>query len=130
MGQVSVTINNRTYRLACDAGEEDRLVELAAYLKAKVEKLTAEVGHVGDERLMLMAALQIADELLDARLGVTAAELGSGALAAEAEPEPVRRLKTLAAKIAASAGSDVLAETPDRAMPDVPASKSRRRDVA
>ena len=130
MGQVSVTINNRTYRLACDAGEEDRLVELVAYLKAKVEKLTAEVGHVGDERLMFMAALQIADELLDARSGVTASVPVAGAPEELVESEPVRRLQTLAVKLAASAGSDVFADTADRPVADVPASKSRRRDVA
>jgi cell division protein ZapA len=70
MGQVSVTLNDRVYRLVCGDGEEDRLVELAAYVKTKVEKLRAELGHVGDERLVLMAALTIADELFDARAGV------------------------------------------------------------
>ena len=67
MGQVSVTLNSRTYRLACDDGEEERLLELATHVKQRVDQLTLEFGQVGDDRLLLMAALLIADELWDTR---------------------------------------------------------------
>lgn len=67
MGQVSVTLNGRTYRLACEEGEEARLVELATHVKERVDQLTLEFGQVGDDRLLLMAALLIADELWDTR---------------------------------------------------------------
>ncbi|MGD9784094.1 MAG: cell division protein ZapA [Hyphomicrobiaceae bacterium] len=67
MKQVSVTLNNRTYRLACEDGDESRLIELAAHVKERVERLTLEFGQVGDERLLLMASLLIADELWDTR---------------------------------------------------------------
>ncbi len=67
MGQVSVTLNGRTYRLACDEGEEARLLELAAHVKERVESLTLEFGQVGHDRLLLMTALLIADELWDTR---------------------------------------------------------------
>ncbi len=67
MGQVSVTLNSRTYRLACEDGEEARLVELATHVKERVEQLTLEFGQVGDERLLLMTAILIADELWDTR---------------------------------------------------------------
>lgn len=67
MGQVSVTLNSRTYRLACEDGEVERLVELAQYVKERVDNLTLEFGQVGEERLLLMAALLIADELWDTR---------------------------------------------------------------
>jgi cell division protein ZapA len=67
MGQVSVTLNGRTYRLACEEGEEERLLELATHVKERVEDLTLEFGQVGDDRLLLMAALLVADELWDTR---------------------------------------------------------------
>lgn len=67
MGQVTVTLNGRTYRLRCGDGEEARLLELAGHLEQRIEGLAAEFGQVGDERLLLMAALLIADELWDAR---------------------------------------------------------------
>lgn len=67
MGQVAVTLNGRTYRLRCGDGDEARLLQLADYLEQRIEALAAEFGQVGDERLLLMAALLIADELWDAR---------------------------------------------------------------
>ena len=67
MGQVTVTLNGRSYRLRCGDGEEKRLLALSSHVKAKVDGLVAEFGQVGDDRLMLMAALLIADELWEAR---------------------------------------------------------------
>ncbi len=67
MGQVAVTLNGRTYKLRCGEGEEERLMQLAAHVRGQLETLTAEFGQAGDERLLLMAALLVADELFDAR---------------------------------------------------------------
>lgn len=67
MGQVAVTINGRSYRFDCGDGEEARLGELAAYVKERVEQLGRDFGKAGEDRLILMAALLIADELWDAR---------------------------------------------------------------
>ena len=72
MGQISVTIQNRTYRLSCDDGEEGRLTELAAHVRAKADGLVAEHGRIGDEHLMLMSAILVADELWDLRAAAQA----------------------------------------------------------
>ena len=72
MGQISIKIQNRTYRLSCDDGEEDRLTELAGHVRAKADQLIAEYGRIGDEHLMLMSAILIADELWDERGGEVA----------------------------------------------------------
>jgi cell division protein ZapA len=76
MGQVAVTVNGRSYRFDCGEGEEARLQELATHVKDRIDKLISEYGHVGSERLMLMAALLITDELWDARAAL--AEVSSG----------------------------------------------------
>lgn len=67
MGQVSVTLNGRTYRLSCGEGEEARLRQLAAHVNGHIEDLVREHGQVGPERLLLMASLLITDELYEAR---------------------------------------------------------------
>ena len=67
MGQISITLNNRTYRLACNDGEEPRLKLLAADVKSRVETLAREFGQSADERILLMAAVLLADELMDLR---------------------------------------------------------------
>lgn len=67
MPLVNVMVNARAYTIACDEGEEEHLKELAGHVDAKVRELTGTVGQVGDQKLMLMAAVLITDELLEAR---------------------------------------------------------------
>lgn len=62
MPLVNVMVNNKAYTIACDEGEEDHLRQLAATVDGKVRELLSSVGNVGDTRLLLMAALLIADE--------------------------------------------------------------------
>lgn len=70
MAQVGITFNKRSYRFECGDGDVARLEKLAHYVKDKLDVLTKEHGNAGDERLMLMAALTIADELFDARADI------------------------------------------------------------
>jgi cell division protein ZapA len=67
MGQVSVTLNGRTYRLECGEGEETHLVALAEYLSSHVDTMKRKFGQVGDDRLILMASLLVTDELWELR---------------------------------------------------------------
>ena len=67
MGQISIRIQNRTYRLSCDDGDEVRLMELAEHVRSKADGLVDEHGRISDEHLMLMSALLVADELFDER---------------------------------------------------------------
>jgi cell division protein ZapA len=67
MGQVSVTLNGRTYRLRCEDGEEERLLALGNHVRAHMDRLGREFGQVGDDRLLAMTAILIADELFEAR---------------------------------------------------------------
>ena len=65
MAQVDVSVNGQSYRIACEDGQEDRLVDLAAMVDEKVLELVNQIGQVGSNRLLVMAALIIADELVD-----------------------------------------------------------------
>lgn len=66
MAQVNVSINNRSYDLACEDGEETHLRELARFVDRQVDDLRRNFGHIGDSRLLVMAALMIADQLSEA----------------------------------------------------------------
>jgi cell division protein ZapA len=67
MSQVSVTIDGRKYRLACNEGEEARLESLAALIDEKIGEMRKTFGEIGDQRLVIMAALTLADSLTEAR---------------------------------------------------------------
>lgn len=67
MPLVNVTVNDRSYAIACDEGEEDHLRELASHVDSKVRELAESVGQAGEPRLLLMAALVIADSQVELR---------------------------------------------------------------
>jgi cell division protein ZapA len=67
MPQVSVTINGRQFRMACEDGEEAHLQKLAADLDQRIGRLRARFGEIGDTRLTVMAALTLADELAETK---------------------------------------------------------------
>jgi len=74
MPHVSVTIAGRQYRMACDEGQEDHLVRLAHDIDSRISQLRGAFGEIGDQRLVVMAAITIADELAEARGRIRALE--------------------------------------------------------
>jgi cell division protein ZapA len=66
MSHINVTINGRQYRMACEEGQEARLLKLAESLESRIGSLRGKFGEIGDARLVVMAALTVCDEHLDA----------------------------------------------------------------
>ncbi len=62
MAQVDVNINNRTYRISCKDGEEDRVESLALLINTQVKSLAKEIGQLGEARMILLAALVLLDK--------------------------------------------------------------------
>jgi cell division protein ZapA len=67
MAHISVTINGRQYRMACDDGQEHHLARLAHDLDQRIADLRGTFGEIGDARLTVMAALILIDELTEQR---------------------------------------------------------------
>jgi cell division protein ZapA len=74
LSHINVTINGRQYRMACEEGQEVRLLKLAESLESRVTELRGKFGEIGDARLTVMAALTVCDELLDANARLRAME--------------------------------------------------------
>ena len=70
MSQVSVTINGRQFRMACEDGQEGHLMNLARDLDSRIEGLRTKFGEIGDTRLTVMAALTLADSLAETGLRI------------------------------------------------------------
>src|SRR3954447_26330865 len=88
MNHINVTINGRQYRMACEEGQEARLLKLAESLESRIQNLRGKFGEIGDARLTVMAAITVCDELLDA---------GQRIRALEDELEAVRNVRVAAA---------------------------------
>lgn len=105
MAQVTVSINGRDYRVACDDGQEAHLQSVAGYVDKTVNDLAAALGQVGDTRLLVMASLLIADQLSDARRQAAGRSNGQeaphagGQDAAPAETETAEAIESCAKRL-------------------------------
>lgn len=87
MAQVTVTINERKYSVACDDGQEAHLTRLGSYIDRRVGELVAAVGQIGDAKLLVMVSLLVADELSDAYAEMETMKSGGKGAAAAANTE-------------------------------------------
>lgn len=60
-----MVINGKTYRMACDEGQEQHLLSLAKRFDSYVGGLKDSFGEIGDQRLTVMAGVMVTDELVE-----------------------------------------------------------------
>ena len=65
MANVNVKFNNKDYLLSCDDGQEDNLKELAGHLDLKYSELKKNLGNIGENKLLLITAIQMIDDYFD-----------------------------------------------------------------
>jgi len=110
---ISLTVHGRSYQVTCDEGQESHLMKLAKHIDRKMAELEANVGQVGEQRLLFMSCLLIADELFDAqrqvdglkagRIPPQGAASGAGAGPSTGEEQASRALDACAQRIEAIA---------------------------
>ena len=123
MAQVNVTISGKTYRMACEDGQEDHLTGMADQLNQSIEDLRARFGEIGDQRLTVMAAITLADQnaeaerhlqqlraevagLEEARAAVVERHAGVEAEIAQAINEIAAQVEALAVRVAGADGGE------------------------
>ena len=65
MANVSIKFNNKDYLLSCDDGQEENLKELANHLNSKYSDLKTNLGNIGEDKLLLITAIQMIDDYFD-----------------------------------------------------------------
>ncbi len=63
MAQVTVNIDGKAYRMACEEGQEEHLTDLAGRFDRYVSHLKSQFGEIGDLRLTVMSGIMVMDEL-------------------------------------------------------------------
>jgi cell division protein ZapA len=107
MGQVTVTVSDKLYRIACKDGQEQHLVRLAAELDKKIGEMRIAFGEIGDSRLTVMAAITFMDEREDFRnrLAAMETELTSARAESVALDQALNRAEAdIAAAVSGAAG--------------------------
>ncbi len=67
---VSVTILDKEYRIACKPGEEEDVAASAVHLDERMRKIRTSGKVLGTERIAVMAALNLAYELISQTSGL------------------------------------------------------------
>lgn len=65
MANVSIKFNNKDYLLSCDTGQEENLKELANHLDSKYNELKKSLGNIGENKILLITAIQMVDDYFD-----------------------------------------------------------------
>ena len=65
MANVNIKFNNKDYLLSCDDGQEESLKKLADHLDSKYNELKKNSGNIGENKLLLITAIQMVDDYFD-----------------------------------------------------------------
>ncbi len=113
MPEVNVEIDGKKFRMACEDGQEQHLMELAERFNRTVLGLKESFGEIGDNRLVVMAGIAVLDELAESEDRIEALKQDIADLttagrevtleAEELEQKFARRLNEAARKIEAIA---------------------------
>jgi cell division protein ZapA len=101
MAQVTLKINGHAHTIGCKDGEEKHLIAMAEEVEKRIERAKALGAYSGEAKLLVMAALFMADELHDMELELQGARKGKPGTPERAKSERITRLATRAEEIAA-----------------------------
>ena len=65
MANVNIKFNNKDYLLSCDDGQEEDLKNLTKFLDKKYSSLREKLGNIGENKLLLITAIQVIDDYFD-----------------------------------------------------------------
>jgi cell division protein ZapA len=101
MAQVILKINGHAHTIGCKDGEEQHLIAMADEVEKRIEKAKSLGVQSGEAKLLVMAALLMADELHDLTLDLQSARKGKVGTPERAKSERLTRIAARAEDIAA-----------------------------
>jgi cell division protein ZapA len=103
MPTVTIPLNGRNYDIACGPGEEDRVQEVAARLRERMEDIARSLGGTQENFLFAVTSLLLADELEQREKELGEARLKLKDSAQHREVNLAQTLERLAGRIEAIA---------------------------
>lgn len=101
MAQVTIRINGYSYAVSCEDGQEAHLAEMASEIDRRISSIKAIGGQSGEARLLVLAALLLADELHDTKADLIGAKTSKPAATSAEGSARLRRIAARAEEIAA-----------------------------
>ncbi len=63
MPKIKLKIANRPYEISCNAGDEGRIMDLAANLDKRVSAIAKNLGQASESMVLVITALMMEDEI-------------------------------------------------------------------
>ena len=67
MANVNIKFNGKDFLLSCDNGQEEHLEDLLTHINQKFSDLKGDLGNIGENKLLLITAVQIMDEYFETK---------------------------------------------------------------
>ena len=67
MANVNIKFNGKDFLLSCDDGQEEHLEELLVHINQKFNDLKKDLGNIGENKLLLITAVQVMDEYFETK---------------------------------------------------------------
>jgi cell division protein ZapA len=108
MAEISLNIHGKTYGIACDDGQETRVIEVGQYVDNRARDIASAGAASNENHLLVLTALVLADEVKELRDHLRAAQAnnniapgqrGAAGLSREEEAKIVRSIEQLASRI-------------------------------
>ncbi len=96
MANVNVRFNNKDYLLSCDDGQEEDLKNLTKFLDKKYTDLKAKLGNLGENKLLLITAIQVIDEYFDLKKRVLSQKTNFDDLSSKSRTKDITRARQIA----------------------------------
>ncbi len=100
MAQVTVRINGFAYTVGCQDGEEQHLLAMAGEIERRIDSIKAVAGQTGEARMLVMAALLMADDLFELGQALREAEQRAGTPPAPGPPASDPKLQRKLSRLA------------------------------
>lgn len=108
MAEVNVIINGRNYGIACDDGQEQRVLDLSRYVDARLKDIAKAGAATTEGHLLVLTALVLSDEIFDLKDGMRVRDRQNTAgvrLSEQEEGDIVDIIEHLASRIDVIAGN-------------------------
>jgi cell division protein ZapA len=115
VAKVQIEINDRRYAIGCDEGQEEHVLRLARFFDDQIRRLASSVGQIGDQRLFLMGALIVVDEMQELKVRLDKAEAEIARLTDPMSSSSAHAAPTAKVLLEAAARLEALAESLERA---------------
>jgi len=108
---VTIRVNGQPYQLGCDPGQEAEIEALGRMVDETVSSLSSSVGKIGESRLLVMAAILLAEQAKAAGASsASVAEQAAPSAQADSESDIISdkdmgRLENIAKQISALAAT-------------------------